>query len=164
MTSAVRDAVHNIEPNVAITGVDIMDSLIRRSFSEERFRTVLIDLFAVVAAVLAAVGMFGVTSRAVSRRRHEVGIRVALGATGASIVRLIVGNTMAAVTAGVLLGIAGSIAATRLLGPYLFGVTSSDPITYAAILAGLAVVSLASSWIPARRAGRVEPATVLRSE
>jgi len=164
MTTAVRDVVHNVGPRVAITSVDVMDSLIRRSFSEERFRTALIDLFAAVAAVLAAVGMFGVTARAVSRRRHEVGIRVALGATGNSIVRLIVGTTMAAVAAGVLVGVAASLVATRLLVPYLFGVTTADPATYGAILAGLALVSIASSWLPARRAGRVEPAIVLRSE
>jgi len=141
-----------------------MDSLIRRSFSEERFRTALIDLFATIAAILAVVGMFGVTSRAVSRRRHEVGIRVALGATTGSVIRLIVGDTLTAVTAGVVAGVIVSVAATRLLVPYLFGVGVADPTTYAVILAALASVSIAASWMPARRAGRVEPAIVLRQE
>lgn len=163
-TATVRDIVQAIGPTVAITGVDVMDSLIKRSFSEERFRTALIDLFAVIAAILAAVGMFGVTTRAVSRRRHEVGIRVALGATGASVVRLIVGHTMAAVSVGVVIGVLASMAATRLLVPYLYGIDATDPGTYVAILGALTLLSVAASWLPARRAGRVEPATVLRGD
>jgi putative ABC transport system permease protein len=163
-TTTVRDIVQAVGPTVAITSVDVMDSLIKRSFSEERFRTALIDLFAVIAAILAAVGMFGVTTRAVSRRRHEVGIRVALGATGASVVRLIVGHTMAAVSVGVVIGVLASMAATRLLVPYLYGVNATDLGTYAAILGALTLLSVVASWLPARRAGRVEPATVLRGE
>jgi predicted permease len=164
LVNAVRTVIHDVGPTVAISDVENMNSLIQRSFSEERFRAALFDLFATIAAVLAGVGMFGVTARAVSRRRHEVGIRVALGATSNAVVRMIVGNTLTAVAAGVIAGVAASAAATRLLVPYLYGVESSDPLTYAAILVGLALVSIAASWMPARRAGRVEPAVVLRGD
>ena len=163
-TARVREVVQDVGPTVAITGVEVMDALIRRSFSEERFRTALIDLFATIAAVLAAVGMFGVTSRAVSRRRHEVGIRVALGATGGSVVRMIVGHTLGGVAIGVVLGGLVAIAAARVLVPYLFGVSAYDPATYFGIAGLLVGVSVVASWVPARRAGRVEPAIVLRGE
>ena len=124
----------------------------------------LIGLFGIMAAVLAAVGMYGVTARAVSRRTREVGIRVALGATGGSVVRMIVRHTLSGVAAGVAIGAATSLLASRILGPYLFGVTPNDPASYAAIFTLLAGVSLAASWLPARRASAVEPAIVLRGE
>jgi predicted permease len=164
MTATVRDAVHNAGPTVAITGVDVVESLIHRSFGEERFRTALIALFGTIAAILAAVGMYGVTSRAVARRAREVGIRVALGATTASVTRLIVSNTLTGVTVGVAVGGLTAILVSRVLAPYLYGVTAHDPVAYAGAFALLAGVSMAASWLPARRAGRIEPAVVLRSE
>ena len=121
-------------------------------------------MFGVLAAVLAAVGMYGVTSRAVSRRTREVGIRMALGASSRSVSSLLVSQTLGGVGIGVAVGIATSLAVTRLLAPFLFGVRPSDPATYVAILAFLAVVSVVASWIPARKAGKVAPAVVLRSE
>jgi putative ABC transport system permease protein len=160
----IRSVVRQVGPNAAITGVDDVESLIHRSFGEERFRTALIALFGIMAAVLAAVGMFGVTARAVSRRTREVGIRVALGATAASVVSMIVRQTLSGVAIGIGVGAAVSLAASRILAPYLFGVSGRDPVTYAAIFALLAGVSIAASWVPARRAGRVEPAVVLRGE
>lgn len=164
LTHIVRDIVQAAGPTVAITNVDVVESLIRRSFSEERFRTALIVFFGAVAAILAAVGMYGVTSRAVSRRTREVGIRVALGATTRSVVTMIVNQTLAGVAIGVVAGAIAAVLASRLLVPYLFGVTAYDPVTYGAIFGFLAVVSLAASWVPARRAGRVEPAIVLRGD
>ena len=162
MIPSVRRALRDLSPAVVIGGIDVMDDLIQRSFSDERFRTLLIALFGVMAGVLAAVGMYGVTSRAVSGRTREVGIRVALGATTASVVRLIVTQTLGGVTIGVIVGTIVSVAASRILAPYLFGVTAYDPVAYACIFAVLAIVSVMASWIPARRAGRVQPATVLR--
>jgi putative ABC transport system permease protein len=160
--AAIRRTLHAVAPNIAVTSIDPIDALIRRSFVEERFRTMLIDLFGVMAAVLATVGMYGVTARAVSRRTREVGIRVALGASAASVVRMIVTNTLSGVAAGVAFGVAVSLVASRVLVPYLFGVSPNDPATYAGIFALLALVSVVASWIPARRAGRVQPAAVLR--
>ena len=151
-------------PAVAISSIDPIDDLIRRSFAEERFRTVLISLFASMACALAAVGMFGVTSRAVSGRAREIGIRVALGATGGSVVRLIARGTLTGVVMGMVVGLLGSLAAARLLAPFLFGVTVHDAFTYAFTITLLAVVSLIASWLPARRVTRVQPALVLRGE
>jgi putative ABC transport system permease protein len=164
LASTIRSVVHQVGASAAITGVDDVESLIHRSFGEERFRTALIGLFGIMAAVLAAVGMFGVTARAVSRRTREVGIRVALGATASSVVSMIVRQTLNGVAIGIGVGAAVSLAASRMLAPYLFGVSGHDPVTYAAIFALLAGVSIAASWIPARRAGSVEPAVVLRGE
>ena len=121
-------------------------------------------MFGVLAALLAAVGMYGVTSRAVSRRTREVGIRMALGASARSVSGLIVGQTLAGVTVGVGVGVGAAVLAGRLLAPFLFGVSATDPLTYATILGLLALVSVLASWIPARQAGRVAPATVLRAE
>jgi predicted permease len=164
LAADVRATLRAIDPNFVPTDARVMDDLIARSFAEERFRTVLIVLFGAMAAILASVGMFGVTARAVTRRTREVGIRVALGAEARSVVAMIVGQTLSGVSVGVLIGGAVAFGASRVLAPYLYGVTTHDPMTYVAIFALLAAVSALASWLPARRAGRVEPAVVLRGE
>ena len=141
-----------------------MENLVRRSFSEERFRTALILLFGAIALVLAAVGMYGVTSRAVSHRTREVGIRVALGATARTVITMIVRQTLVGVSVGAVGGAAMAFAGARLLAPYMYGITVYDPVTYAAIFGLLGAVSVVASWIPARRAGNVQPAMVLRGD
>ncbi|MEJ7812066.1 MAG: ABC transporter permease [Gemmatimonadaceae bacterium] len=161
---AVRAALREVAPGAAVTAADEMTGLVARSFAEERYRTVLISLFGVMAALLAAVGMYGVTARAVSRQTREIGIRLALGATTWRVARLIVGHTLSGVAIGVVLGALGAAATAKLLAPYLFGVRSTDPATYAAALGLLGVASVAASVLPARRAARVEPAVVLRGE
>ena len=160
----VRAAIAEANPRVVLRYVDSMAKYIGDSFAQERYRATLVSLFGALAALLAAVGMYGVTTRAVARRTREVAIRVALGATEGMVVRQLVAGTMAGVAIGVCVGLAGSVAATRLLSPFLFGITATDPLTYAAILALLAVVSLAATWLPARRVNRLEVAAVLRSE
>ena len=164
LVPTIRAALTDVDRDVPIASLDIMSDLRARSYAEERYRTFLMVLFGVLATILAAVGMFGVTSRAVSRRTREVGIRMALGASATSVSGLIVAQTLAGVTVGVALGLLAALGATRLLTPFLYGVNSTDPLTYVAILALLGLVSIVASWIPARRAGRVAPATVLRSE
>lgn len=164
MVAAVRQSVRDVAPTAVVRGIEVMDDLIKQSYGDERFRTVLITLFGVMASVLAAVGMYGVTSRAVTARSREVGIRVALGATAGAVVRLIVRQTIDGLAIGVGAGIVMAFAATRLLAPYLFGVTPNDPITYAGAVGLLALVSVIASWLPARRAGRVHPAVVLRGD
>jgi putative ABC transport system permease protein len=164
LVSAVRNALHVAAPLLPMTGADVVQDRIRQSFAEERFRTILIDAFGGIAALLSAIGMFGVTARAVARRTREIGIRVALGASSASVLRMIVGHTLTAVSVGVLVGLGASVATGRLLEPYMFGVSARDPITYASIIGLLAAVSVVASWIPARRAGRVQPAVVLRGD
>ena len=161
---AVRAALREVAPSVLVVGADAMPDLIRQSYAEERYRTTLISVFGLMAAVLAAVGMYGVTSRAVSARMREMGIRVALGASPSAVTGLAVRYTLVGVAAGMGAGLIAALAATRVLEPFLFGVGPMDAATYAAIFAFLAAVSAVASWIPARRAGRVEPAIVLRGE
>lgn len=164
MSATVRKVVQSTGPTVAITGVDVVGSLIRSSFGEERFRTALIALFGAIAAILAGVGMYGVTARAVARRTREVGIRVALGATTASVTRMIVRHTLVGVAFGIAFGGLSAVLVSRVLAPFLFGVTARDPVAYAGAFAFLAAISAMASWLPARRAGRIEPAVVLRGE
>jgi putative ABC transport system permease protein len=108
--------------------------------------------------------MYGVTARAVARRAREVGIRVALGATTSSVIQMIVRGTLSGVTIGIVVGTLGALAISRLLTPYLYGVTTHDPVAYVGALGLLAGVAVMASWLPARRAGKVEPAVVLRGE
>jgi len=160
----IRAALRGVAPSAVVVGADAMPELIRQSYADERYRTTLVSVFGLMAAILAAVGMFGVTSRAVAARMREMGIRVALGATPSAVTGLAARFTLAGVAAGVGAGLVAALAATRVLVPYLFGVGPLDPITYVAIVAFLGAVSAIASWIPARRAGRVAPAIVLREE
>jgi putative ABC transport system permease protein len=164
LTPAIRAALHEVEPGAPFDGADRMTDLITRSFAEERFRALLIALFGVVAGVLAAVGMYGVTSRAVSRRTHEMGIRVALGATAGNVTGLMVRYTLNGVAIGIALGLAGALFASRALAPFLFGVTATDRASYLTSIVVLGAVSVVATWLPARRAAHVEPAAILRGE
>jgi ABC-type antimicrobial peptide transport system permease subunit len=160
----IRNGLQRIEPAAPLADVREMQILIRQSYAEERYRTTLISLFGVIAGVLAVVGLYGVTSRAVSRRSREMGIRVALGATPGNVIRVVMRYTLVGVIIGVVVGITGSMAVTRLLAPFLFGITASDPVAYGVSLLVLIGVSVAASWVPARRAALVQPAEVLRAE
>ncbi|HKW12274.1 MAG TPA: ABC transporter permease [Gemmatimonadaceae bacterium] len=164
LSSLVRAAIHDVEPRATVIAQDDMRTLIRRSSVDERYRTLLITLFGMLAILLAAIGIYGVTARAVARRTREVGIRLALGATTVRVVRLLVGHTLAGVAAGVAVGLIGALVVGRFLSPFLFGVDAMDPVTYAGIVSLLAIVSGAASWLPARRAGRLDVAGVLRGE
>jgi predicted permease len=160
----VRRVVADVDSRVVMRYADSMSKYIRDSFAPERYRATLVSIFGALAALLAAVGMYGVTARAVARRTREMAIRVALGATEGTVVRQLVGGTIAGVSIGVAIGFFAAAAVTRFLTPFLFGVRATDPITYAGILGLLAVVSLAATWLPARRVNRLEVANVLRSE
>lgn len=164
VSDAIHTALKEIDPAVPFLGSDTMESLVRRTSVEERYRTTLVSLFGMLAAVLAAVGMYGVTSRAASRRTREMGIRIALGARGRNVVRLLVRSTFGGVVIGVTVGLVGSVLAGRWLNPFLFGVTPSDAIAFGGSIALLVTVSLVATWLPARRAARVPPAIVLRSD
>jgi ABC-type antimicrobial peptide transport system permease subunit len=160
----VRRVVADVDSRVVMRYADSMSKYIRDSFAPERYRATLVSIFGALAALLAAVGMYGVTARAVARRTREMAIRVALGATEGTVVRQLVGGTIAGVSIGVAIGFFAAAAVTRFLTPFLVGVRATDPITYAGILGLLAVVSLAATWLPARRVNRLEVANVLRSE
>ena len=164
MVPTVRRVLGEVEARLAVREVTPMAELVRRSFAEERYRAMLMSLFAMLAVLLVAVGMYGVSSRSVTRRSREMGIRLALGATEWSVVRRVLAHSFVGLAAGAVVGIAGARAVSRLLSPFLFGVSATDPATYAAIVCLIGMVGVAASWLPARRAGRIEPASVLRGE
>ena len=129
-----------------------------------RFRTSLLSVFAVVALILAIVGIYGVMSYAVTQRTHEIGIRMALGAQATDVLKLLVRNGMGPVLLGVTLGLAGAVGLTRLMVSLLFGVTPTDVLTLAIVSIGLILVALIACCIPARRATKVDPLVALRYE
>jgi len=129
-----------------------------------RFRTILVTLFAVVGLLLAAIGIYGVMAYAVTERTHELGVRIALGADRGSVLRIVLGEAAWLAACGVGLGVAGAVAATRLIQTLLFGVTPTDALTFAAIAMLLTATALVASYIPARRATRVDPMVALRYE
>jgi ABC-type antimicrobial peptide transport system permease subunit len=164
MIPSIRRVISSLDGGPAISTIKTMDERVRSTFAEERFRTTLISVFGTLAALLAAVGLYGVTARAVNRRTREVGIRVALGASRGRVIAMMLRSTMAGAGIGVLAGVAGSLGASRLIADYLYDVDPRDPATYATIVAFLIAVALFASFVPARRAARVQPASVLRGE
>ena len=159
---SVRQVIASIDPSVPVTAIDAMPALVARSIAEPRYRTMLISLFGVIAALLATIGVYGVTARAVSQQTREIGIRMALGAPGCAVICLFIWRTMAGVVAGAVVGLGGAFAASRLLAPYLFSVKPSDPLTFGTVLSLMVFVSAVASWLPAQVASRTNPAAVLR--
>ena len=159
-----RSVVAAMDPNLASGSMTPMKSIVRGSLGSERFITQLLSLFAAVALLLAVVGLYGVVSYSVSRRIHEIGVRIALGAADGDIRKLIVGKSLALVAVGVGTGVAGALLLTRTMAGLLFGVSATDPTTFGATVVLLGVVAAVASAIPAQRAVRVDPITVLRDE
>ena len=141
-----------------------MDQIISRSMADRRFALELLGIFAAVALLLAAIGVYGVMSYSFSQRTHEVGVRVALGAQRLDILRMAIGEGMLVVAVGLIVGIGGALAVTRVFRSMLFGVDATDPITLAVVAGILASVALLACYIPARRATRVDPMVALRHE
>jgi putative ABC transport system permease protein len=164
LAPAVREAVWSIDRDVTLAEVQTMSDVVAEANARPRFYLLLLTVFAGVALALAALGVYGVMSHAVSRRTREIGIRVALGARRGDALGLVVGQTMAIAGAGVAAGVFGAYALTRLMAAFLYGVGPTDPLTFAAAAAVLLVAALAASWIPARRATHVDPVIALRAE
>ena len=164
LTNAVRAELASLDPAIPLTSVRVFDEYISRSLARPRFNALLLSIFAGTALLLTAVGIYGVIAYSVSQRTNEIGIRMALGAAQSTIFRLIVGQAMTLVAISVVIGLVGAFAATRLLNSLLFGVGASDPITFLAIVFLLATVAFLASWLPARRAARVNPMVALRAE
>jgi putative ABC transport system permease protein len=141
-----------------------MEELIAISAAERRFALVLFEAFAIVALILAAIGIYGVLSGSVAERTREIGVRTALGASRSGILSLILRQGLSLTGVGVLLGVAGALAATRLIETLLFGVSRLDPVTYAGVVLLLTATALVACWLPARRASLVDPAITLRTE
>ena len=164
LTSAIREQVRGLDPDQPITSVKTMDQLLGRTLSEAKFSLLLFGLFAALALVLAAIGIYGVMATTVTQRTHEIGLRVALGAQKHDVLRLIVRQGMMPVLIGVAIGLASAIALTRLMTTLLFGVSATDPVTLVLITLLLAAVALLACYLPARRATKVDPMIALRYE
>ena len=160
----MRDAVWSVDSELAIIRSGTMDSIISRSASDERFRTLLMGAFGLLAALLAAVGVFGVTARAVAQRTREMGIRMALGARESGVVAAILGGSVLTGLLGTAVGIFGALWASRLLSGFLFDIEPTDPVTYVVVVASLLTLCVLASFLPARRIARVDPVEVLRAE
>jgi putative ABC transport system permease protein len=164
VAAAIRQEVRKLDKDLPVTDVVMLPDAIEASVAQPRFRTLLLGLFAAMALALAAIGIFGVISYSVSCRTNEIGIRVALGAQRADVLKQVLAEGAKLALIGLALGLVGSLAATRLIGTLLFGVKASDPLTLAAVAAVLASVTLAACYIPARRATRIDPIVALRYE
>ncbi|HSB07966.1 MAG TPA: ABC transporter permease [Blastocatellia bacterium] len=164
MAGAVRDTVRSIDRDQPVYRIRTMDEFVARALAPARFTLVLLLIFAGVAALLAVVGIYGVMSHAVTERTHEIGIRMALGAEARDVLKLVVGQGLLLTLAGVVIGLVASFAATRVMTGLLYGVGATDAVTFAVVPVLLTGVALAASFIPARRAMKVDPMVALRYE
>ncbi len=162
VVGGVRAAMRGVDASLPLAKLAPMDELVARSVAPQRFNATLLAAFALVALVLASGGLFGVVSYLVTQRGHELGVRLALGGRSRDILRLVIGDGMVMAGAGVALGVIGAWIATRALRGLLFGVSVSDPLTWGGVALLLLAVALVASWIPARRATRVDPVAALR--
>jgi putative ABC transport system permease protein len=164
LASAVRNAVRDLDRDVPLTDVATMSTLLTRSMADRRYPMLLLSGFAVLALVLAVVGLYGLLSYVVSRRSREIGVRMALGADRSAVLRMVLRDGVRLTLAGIVIGAAGGVLAARALGRLLYGVGPTDPLTFVAVAGLLAVVALVASYLPARRATRVDPVVALRTE
>ncbi|HEY8459068.1 MAG TPA: FtsX-like permease family protein, partial [Blastocatellia bacterium] len=164
MEPAVRAAVRSADATQAVSNLRTMEEVLSWSLARRRFNMFLSSVFAILALLLSAVGVYGVVSYSVSQRTHEIGLRMALGAQARDVLWLIIRQGLAPTMVGVTLGLAAALALTRLMKTLLFGVSATDPLTFTAIALLLTFVALLACWIPARRAAKVDPMTSLRSE
>jgi len=159
-----RAAVKAFDPDQIIWRTQTLDQLLSTSVAPRRFNMFLLGIFAAVALVLAAVGLYGVMSYSVSWRTHEIGIRMALGAKRANVLRLVVRQGMTMALIGLAIGLVGAFSLSRVLKSLLYGVSSTDPLTFAIVSVVLLAVALLACLLPARRATRVDPLVALRTE
>jgi putative ABC transport system permease protein len=164
IVGAIRKEVQAIDPDQPIAAVKPMTEWVESSVAAPRYRTTLLALFAALAMVLAATGIYGVMSYSVAQRTHEIGVRMALGARRFDVLKLVVRQGMLLTIIGVIVGLGGAFALTRVMSSLMFGVTTKDPITFVAVAALLVVVAFIACFVPARRATKVDPLVALRYE
>jgi putative ABC transport system permease protein len=164
LTPAVRDVIRELEKDAPISQIGTLDARLWESMSNRRFQTLLLGSFAAVALLLASIGLFGVLAYSVSERTREIGIRMAMGAVAADVMRDVVTRGSLIAGSGIAIGLLGGVAAARLLRGLLYAVAPSDPMTYAGVSVLLALVTLAACVVPALRAARVDPIVALRHE
>ncbi|HVH71557.1 MAG TPA: FtsX-like permease family protein, partial [Candidatus Dormibacteraeota bacterium] len=164
VVGAIRSVTHAMDKNLPVTDVAALPNLLSASVAQPRFRTLLLGLFGAIALILAAVGIFGVISYSVSRRTHELGIRMALGAPPSSVLSMILRETLALTLIGIAAGIPCAIATAHLIMHLLFNEAPYDPTTLALVPLVLVAVGVLASYIPARRASAIDPMSALRQE
>jgi len=164
LIAAVKKEIWRVDPDQPVTDIKTMDELVSTEAAGRRFVLQLIGVFASIALVLAAVGIYGVVSYATRQRTHEIGIRMAIGARGQQILWLIAGQSAQWLLIGITIGVASALALTRLLAAYLYAVRPTDPLTFVVVSLMLLGVALLAVYIPARRATKVDPMVALRYE
>jgi len=164
LASAIENQIWAVNKDLPITQVAAVDNAIAQVNAPARFRTLLLGIFGALGLLLALVGIYGVISYSVTQRTHEIGIRIALGAEPVQVMRLILAHGLQLAAIGVAIGVAAALALTRLMSSLLYGISATDPLTFAAVSAALLIVALAACYIPARRAMRVDPMVALRYE
>jgi putative ABC transport system permease protein len=162
--SALRSAIQQLNPNQPLVRVRTMDEAISGSVSDSRFRTLLLGIFAGSALLLSVIGLYGLMAYSVTQRVQEIGIRMTLGAQPSDVLRMVVGQGVRLALIGIAIGVGGALAFSRVLSKFLYGVTSTDPLTYTALALVLALVTAIACYIPARRATKVDPMVALRYE
>lgn len=164
LAAAATAEIRRVDSEQAVSGINTLSGLLNETTAQPRFNTVLLALFALLALLLAAIGIYGVIAYAVAQRTQEIGLRMALGAQARDVLRLVIGQGMKLALFGIVLGLGGAWALTRLMRTLLFNVSPTDWLTFAGISALVTLTVLLACWIPARRATRVDPLIVLRSE
>jgi putative ABC transport system permease protein len=164
LAAAIRREVQQVDPLQPVTGIQMMEQYVKAALAGPRLYAVLLGAFAALAVVLAAIGLYGLMAYAVSRRTHEIGIRMALGARPGDVLRSTVGQGSRLALVGLLIGVAFAMGLGQLLAKLLYGVTPADPITYAGVAVVLMAVALLATYLPARRAARVDPVVALKYE
>jgi len=160
----MRAVLREVDKDQPVQSIATMDSLIAATTAEPRFQTRLLAVFAMMALALAVVGIYGVLAYSVTRRIHEIGIRIALGAQRVDVLRMLLRDALILVGAGIVIGTAGALVVTRVLAKFLFEVQPNDPLTFVVVALTLVCAALAAGTIPARRAMRVDPMVALRYE
>jgi putative ABC transport system permease protein len=164
LVASIRRELAELDPGLPLYNVSTMSDLFDDALRRARFATASLGAFALVALLLASIGIYGVMAQVAARRTQEIGIRIAVGASRRSILRLIVGQGMVHVAVAILVGLAGALALSRVLESLVFDVTAGDPATLAATALLLAAVGLVASWLPARRAAFTDPVEAMRQE
>jgi putative ABC transport system permease protein len=164
VAEGIRAEIRRSAPDLAIESAVTMDDAVLASVAPPRFRMVLLGLFALTATLIATCGIYGLMAYAVTQRRREIGVRMALGAERGDVLRLVLARALRIVLAGLVVGLAAAAGVTRVLQRFLFGITPTDPITFTAVSLLLVAVALMAAWLPARRATRIDPSVALRAE
>jgi putative ABC transport system permease protein len=164
VVDALQKQVETADGELAVSHVRTLDEVVSETMARQDFNMTLLTVFSGIALLLAAIGVYGMLSYSVRQRSQEIGIRMALGARGGDVMRMVLGQGMLLAGLGIVAGLAGAAGMTRVIQAMLFGVKATDPVTFAAVAGVLAFVAMGACWVPAMRATRVDPLTALRYE